>query len=170
VQASDLDAAALLIRLGESPNLPADDGFPLLHTAIDVAHQKKYGTEERTRAMETVRFLIAHGAEPNVVGCDGTALHRAAGFGDEALVRLLVECGADVNARGVIDGEYTPLLHAIRMGHPIVIQILLENGADPELRTGYGMVEQPGLTPAQLAAARGDEVGRQIVRLLAEHK
>lgn len=65
-----------------------------------------------------------------------TPLHHAARAGDAAMVRLLLENGAEVSARCGL-GE-TPLHHAAYWGHPEVAQELLAAGADPNALDGAG--------------------------------
>ena len=78
--------------------------------------------------VKEVRALIT--ASPDLVGSVSgggmTALHIAAarGYGDIAL--LLIEKGADVNARTIHDS--TPLSFAVVNNHPDVSELLQENG------------------------------------------
>ncbi len=65
-----------------------------------------------------------------------TPLHQAARSGDQDMVRLLLEFGADLTARD--PGGATPLHHAAYFGHPQVAQELLASGADPEAKDGAG--------------------------------
>src|SRR5688572_13116029 len=51
----------------------------------------------------------------------------------DAVLQLLLSCGADPNQRGIND--YTPLHMAVAERNPLAVQILLDGGADPELRT-----------------------------------
>jgi ankyrin repeat protein len=56
------------------------------------------------------------------------SLHQAAADGDIEQIKLLIQKGADVNAR---DGERnTPLEYAIEEGNVEIIQLLIEAGAD----------------------------------------
>ena len=66
-----------------------------------------------------------------------TPLHHAARAGDAAMVRLLLENGADLEARD--PGGTTALHYAAYWGHPEVAQVLLAAGADPNAldRAGY---------------------------------
>jgi ankyrin repeat protein len=51
-----------------------------------------------------------------------TALHFAAWYGHEAVVRLLLEKGADAAAK---DGEMPALYLATKGGHEAVVQLLI---------------------------------------------
>lgn len=72
-----------------------------------------------------------------------TLLHMAVEFCDVELARWLLEHGADVNAPAETDGDgfggWTPLFHAMATLHvprhfPDMAELLLEHGADPEIR------------------------------------
>src|SRR6266850_3716018 len=60
------------------------------------------------------------------------------------LVRLrdLIAAGANVNLTGIADGE-TPLIRAIGSGQVNVVQLLLQAGADPNLRQNGGQAWTP---------------------------
>jgi ankyrin repeat protein len=126
----DQTAVNVLIELGESPNLPCDDGFPLLHTAVDAAHEKNQSQD----SLDIIDSLLQHNASPNALGMDGTALHRAVGFGLVAVTDLLLQHRANIEARTLVDGELTPLMHSALMGQPEMVRFLLKMGADPSAR------------------------------------
>ena len=75
-------------------------------------------------------------------------LWRAAAEGNEAVVKLLLEKGADLEARDSL-GCRTPLWWAARNKHEAVVKLLLEKGADLEAR---GSLDQ---TPLWYAAGGG---------------
>jgi hypothetical protein len=82
----------------------------------------------------------------------GTLLHVAAEYGHVAAVALLLDRGADVDARATIDetgvGGHTALFHAVTQfddGGLPVTQRLLERGADLAVRARLpGDYERPG--------------------------
>ena len=69
-------------------------------------------------------------------GSEETALGWAAleGHLDTALV--LIEAGANVNAGN--HGNWTPLMSAAYYGHPEMVKLLLEHGANPRTRDYMG--------------------------------
>jgi len=163
----DVPAADLLLSLGESPNLPSELGFSALHSIVDSASEHGRKAEaRRPQVLRLLALLLDRGANPNVYGADGTPLHRAVGWGDLECIRLLVARSADIDARGIVDGNYTPLLYAIGCGQVNAAKLLLEMGADSSLCTEVGMVEEPGKSPEQLALERNDKAGHEILALL----
>src|SRR6266404_7147307 len=89
----------------------------------------------------------------------GTPLHATLFEGGHVEVsKLLIECGADVNA---LDGsKWNPLHFASRFDHLEVVQWLLDRGAAVNFQTSDGW------TPLHLAAYSGHFV---IARMLLEH-
>jgi ankyrin repeat protein len=80
-----------------------------------------------------VRALLKQHTDINVPQGDGTtALHWAAVRGDVELARLLIESGANVNAR-TRNGDLTPLFMAARNGSAPIIELLLKAGVDPNV-------------------------------------
>ena len=84
---------------------------------------------------DIAKFLVVeHSQDINARGFDRkeTALHVALRRGHVAVAQLLLEHGADVDARD--DAGFTPLLLASREGHAALVRILFEHGADTEAR------------------------------------
>ena len=81
----------------------------------------------------------------------------AARDGDIATVKHWVRRDVDLN---FLHAEFlfAPLHESIRYGHHDISRILLEHGANPNLREGYS-----DLTPLKIAQANGDE---QAIALL----
>jgi ankyrin repeat protein len=107
-----------------------------------------------------------------------TLLHVAAEYGNVAAVALLLDRGADVNARATVDeagvGGQTALFHAVTQfedhGLPVT-QLLLERGADLTVRVKLpGDYDRPGeiveCTPLGYALLFGGASQRRTVALL----
>lgn len=84
-----------------------------------------------------------------------TDLIIASYYGHPAVVKLLVEKGADIEAKDR-DGQ-TPLSWAAVAGHRTVVELLVEKGADIKVKNNFGQ------TPFSRAAENGQEA---IVELL----
>ena len=81
-----------------------------------------------------VTLLLAHGAEVDACGPDGTALQLACYDGCMATVKALLDHGADPN---LADGSYGgPLQAAVIGDHPELVQFLLDSGANVNLGPG----------------------------------
>ncbi|KAI9443759.1 hypothetical protein BJY52DRAFT_1157105 [Lactarius psammicola] len=93
-----------------------------------------------------------------ICGSVGTALHSASRAGHIQVVRSLLKCGVDVDARGF--WNQSPLHFASLQGHIDVVQCLLDHGADPKFQ------DDNHRTPLNHAALEGH---LEIVRVLLEH-
>jgi ankyrin repeat protein len=60
-------------------------------------------------------------------------MHVACHFGQMNMVRFLLGHETDVNS--VTSQGYTPLHQAAQQGHPMIVNLLLENGASPNAVT-----------------------------------
>jgi len=108
-----------------------------------------------------IRTLLEMGADPNAPVDDGfppliAALSCARDVAGakrrtdiDEILKLLLSSGADPNQRGINDS--TPLHMAVAERDSLAVQILLDGGADPELRMRIGECE----TPLEMATAAG---------------
>ena len=152
------ETAEMLLQHGALCYVTDKYGAAPLHLAIDKDH------------VEVARVLLAHGADVNQQRADSsdyleTPLSVALmedmyhdRHEPSAMVRLLLESGADVNGR--LNCGYTPLLlcadYSDLAGH---MEFLLQRGADPEAR------DESGMTALHYAAFHGVEQ----VAVLLEH-
>jgi ankyrin repeat protein len=173
VQRDDFDLADRLIKAGANVNTKNDYGSsPMSEAALNgnvamLDRLLKAGTDvespnadgmttlmiiARSSNVEAARLLLKHGAKVNTVEKwkEQTALIWAAAESEPAMVKTLVEAGADVNAHSKINnwerqvtaearaiarpsGGMTPLLYAARQGCTECVKILAEANADLDL-------------------------------------
>lgn len=110
------------------------------------------------RDVDRVRYLLAHGAPVDGRGGGTIVLRVAAEHGNERIVRLLVERGAQPDLSG--EDCWTPLQAAISHGHIGIARFLLANGANPNVSLWDGW------TPLHTAAGSGNE---EMTKLLLAH-
>lgn len=106
-----------------------------------------------------VKFLLKHGAEPDLRTNDGfTPLHIAVYKGHFDTIDQLLETKAvDINSATTED-EYTPLHIAVRFSKPKhILQELMESGANLNKQSKLGR------TPLHLAVIRGDIASIQLL-------
>lgn len=114
----------------------------------------------RAGDLETVRALLADGAEPDAAGI-ATPLYFAAQAGHLEITELLLEYGADPNA---LSNWGTPLHIAAQRGYSEIAAVLLRKGANPNVVGG-----EDASTPLHAAAQKGAvEIGRMLIERRAD--
>jgi ankyrin repeat protein len=161
-----LALAELLLAHGAKVNATDNDG----HTALMVAAMNLHNAA-------VVQALLAAKADPAPLDESGrTALSYAVGKGEVESVKALLVAKADPNG-GKLD---VPLLVAINQKDAVSVELLLENGANPNAKgtidwtvTYRGMqynehtYPQPSVTPLWLAV---DMKRLSLVQLLLKYK
>jgi ankyrin repeat protein len=86
-----------------------------------------------------MKLLTQGGADLDGIDRKGyTPLNRALANGHEAVERLLIDKGADVNVRTPDFYRYTALICALQNGHEAVAGLLIDKGADVNAHNKHG--------------------------------
>lgn len=106
-----------------------------------------------------IKFLLARGAKVNDFTLIGSALTQAGWAGGADAAHLLLDSGAEVNARDLV-ANYTPLHWAAssERASAALVELLLARGADPNAEGGQPVDGFLGevQTPLTLARKRGE--------------
>ncbi|KAF0924190.1 hypothetical protein E2562_008487 [Oryza meyeriana var. granulata] len=125
----------LIADLGLPVDPKDDDGeTPLIHAT-------------RQGHLQTVTYLLQHGADPSIASNLGaTPLHHAAGIGNLDLMKLFLSKGVDVESES---DAGTPLIWAAGHAQQEALELLLQHNAKPNTET------DDGITPLLSAVAAG---------------
>ncbi|KAL6713507.1 hypothetical protein ACLMJK_008972 [Lecanora helva] len=123
-----VDVTRLLLDANASPHCLNNDGYQPLHLAC-----------QRADSAEMISLLVCRGANFEAKSGTGgkhgprTALQMACSMNDNInSVKTLLKLGAEVNH--VWPSDYCPLELAIINSSPMVVNLLLRYGADPNMR------------------------------------
>jgi uncharacterized protein len=161
VYRGDLDLADALIAAGADAKIATRDSATPLFLASESGNAPM------------IQRLLRAGADPNEHGpLQETVLMLASRSGNVDAVRALLDAKADVNAKEAIRGT-TALMWAAEQGHPAVVKLLVERGADVSAISGVAKVATtaylaptvrkrtaPAGAPSAGAAGRAGPAGR----------
>jgi uncharacterized protein len=85
---------------------------------------------------DAVKWLLAHGARVNSDAMHWSALHYAVFAGRGEVATVLLERGADINARSTNGSSV--LMMAVYEGHEDLVKLLLARGADTSVKNDWG--------------------------------
>lgn len=140
----------------------------LIDYGVDVQHADK---EKRTALMnaamrehrDAIELLLSNGADVDSKDLDGaTALHLSMASKDPHVIVSLIKKGANVNA--VDENKNTPLIHASDYMNPTAMRIILEAGADPNMKNTSDLAAIDFL-----AEKYSDENAQECLDILIEH-
>uniref|UniRef100_A0A8C6VXW2 BTB (POZ) domain containing 11a n=1 Tax=Nothobranchius furzeri TaxID=105023 RepID=A0A8C6VXW2_NOTFU len=185
VDSDDVRQAARLLLPGvdcEPRQIKAEDCFCATRKLDAASTEAKFLQDLGFRMLNCGRTDLVKQAV-NLLGPDGinsmseqgmTPLMYSCVRGDEAMVQMLLDAGADINSEVSTVNKHpsvypetrqaTPLTFAVLHGHVPVVQLLLDNRANVEGALQDG-AENYTETPLQLAAAAGNF---ELVSLLLE--
>ena len=131
--------------------------------AFDVGGKTALMWASEMHQFEAARLLVEAGADVHLVSRGSisgfTAVHYAAGHGDDRIIRLLLARGAKVDSQGMWNA--TPLHQAAFNGHETTVLLLLKAGADP------AAVKEDGSTAVH-DLARASSINLKAIRALLE--
>lgn len=143
------EAVEALLKNGWDVNVESDDIPSPLYVAVRRKHE------------DVIKTLIDNGATFGMDKDGGVYYLNAAVYsGIEAIVKIFLEKGADVEPKAMSENAYTPLITAVEEGHVHIVRLLLDKGINIEAKSILGE------TSLFIAASTGHE---GIVQLLLEH-
>lgn len=113
--------------------------------------------KKRERIAKAAKVVDSKNVSNRGIETSDSSFFDAAEKGHKEIIALLIEKGADVNAKD--SNGSTALIMAAEKGHKEVIALLIEQGADVNVRGKYGW-------PALFVAARKDH--KEVIALLIE--
>ena len=127
----NLKGLSKLLELGADPNIMYDDGGSVMHWAASY------------RNYPILKLVLEHSGDPNLVSSGGVKdvpIFRLNGLvpkaDDLACLNLLVDYGANVNARGFRGS--TPVMSAAGLGRFDLARELIKRGANYRLKNDNG--------------------------------
>lgn len=129
----------VLLRYEANPNALTSSGWNLLHYIARLGRN--------TRDFMEILYEHASNSEP-ISGI--TPLHIASANNFQSIVDVLMNAGADVNAK--IQYDQMPMHLALRSNHTEILKILIKRGADVNCKDTRAQ-----LTPLQLALSENHE-------------
>lgn len=125
IDCGTMEVVAWMLAKGAPVIFKDDEGYSVLHSAIDREEPDKY---------EMMRLLIEAGADINAHGFnDWTPAHLAAARNDVQALEVLRDAGADFTIRTRIDEYATPLEEVTILGHrPEAVRFLSSLGEEAD--------------------------------------
>tara|TARA_B100001113_G_scaffold308361_1_gene270491 strand:- start:2939 stop:6778 length:3840 start_codon:yes stop_codon:yes gene_type:complete len=130
-----------------SPDIPSHRGRTPLLIALKCWHNNAINPSIMRTQYNQVIFNLLNNSEGNsanpnlessVMGSIRMPLYQACKTGNGHATQYLISAGAKVNVQIPHLVYNTPLLIAIRNSYPWIVRMLLENGANLDLKTGMG--------------------------------
>jgi ankyrin repeat protein len=166
---SDLEMVKLLVKKGGDIGLK---GWILFEDTVS-SYEMIYGSMMAIAAGENKMDLMKYLLHKHKIPIEDkeinfyedkengwTALQWAAVKGNEDMVRFLIKNGANINAPAETDMNQTPLILAINFNRPATAKLLIELGADVNIKDDFGAA------PLNYAFLTRN---RELVKFLVDH-
>ncbi|XP_068685368.1 ankyrin repeat and MYND domain-containing protein 1-like [Montipora foliosa] len=173
VMAPSLFSIMSVVSSTRQPSESTDD--VLSENSMEQNKQVLLAVQRRPHLEATVRLLLKRGADPNASALPMPVLFFAVKAADAAAVEILLQKGADTSAKLSKEKLGIAPLHiavALPDGTGVEItELLLNSGADPNIRDCAFGSENNGRTPAHIACLRedNDKVSSAVVGLLLQN-
>ena len=155
------EAVKLLLEYNADVNVCRWTGKTALHYTLQ---SKSHPNTDSGIISDLVQLLLDADANVNAASEAGiTPLYIACSMGLESTVMKMLECGARVDGNS---GKKLPLIAACKNEHVSVVQLLLTNGANPNLQEDCIEDRYHGSFPLHIAATDGNF---ELVELLLKH-
>lgn len=122
---TETNILAALLEAGAKADVSRPDGWTLLAAAVD------------RRNVTAVRLLLQSKADPNRLQMNGPSILFSA-LSETNILEALLDAGANVDPAAKDDSNWTPLGAAARNNNVAAVKILLEHGANPNVRNANG--------------------------------
>ena len=111
---------------------------------INILNSQKLDTIRDQTFFKKMKQLLITIAALVLVGCGPSVpdIHKAAIIGDIEAVKQYLDAGGDVNAKD--EATTTPLYWAASYGHKEIVELLIANGEDVNLRSGMVVKTEDG--------------------------
>ncbi|MGZ3744858.1 MAG: ankyrin repeat domain-containing protein [Pseudobdellovibrionaceae bacterium] len=153
----DVEAIALQLEKNSDINYRDDLGQGCIDYALVGIFQVE---KSDAKKMETLKFILAKGANPNIKRNDYTTpLFLAVTLENTAFANELIKKGADVNA--VSASGSSPLFDSVILGREKMVALLLNSRANPNLKGSHG---------ADLVSIARNHGNKAIIDLLEKYE
>lgn len=129
VKCKNIEIAEFLLNLGTNPNSISSSANPLIFTAL------------QSSDFEIANLLIQHGTDINAELSEGPILFRFSSpySKDPDMIKLtwLLDNDANINCRSK-RYKWTPLMQASLLGYVSAVKLLLDRGADVNIKSTTG--------------------------------
>lgn len=153
VKLQNLELVKILLEAGANPNIRTNEGNLILINALNntamaellilsganstEAFSQLVHESETPQNLQSLKFLINHGADVNAYYLNTTPLLTAVIKGENQKIRLLLTAGANPNLVSK-ESRTTPLAAAISNKDINAVRLLLENGAKTNIKNVNG--------------------------------